>query len=596
MGNISSTDSILLEAPCGLESVRDAARILRGFLTRHGAGENELDDWELVTVEAGNNAVQSSKPTQPDQRIRFMMHAWPDSIELVVTDHNSRFDLPDEVKLPSDDSESGRGLFLMNALTDSVRYLRGKRENFLILRKDRKEHKRERAKNFTDVQCDASVEQTLNLMTQELGVCYESLSAIFRFSSEIGRSEDSSRFALKWLKQLLKATAMHWFSLRLFRESNGSLELHCTSLQENDGITVTPSILVQQVPHFLEANAANTGKEVWFDADLARDASDPLVHAFGGTICGVCYPIFVSGNLFGVLSIGRKAEKTNFEVSEVNVIHTFADFLGLQMSNYEVRAEALNGRLMRRELEVAGTIQRSLLPRQIPSIPGFSLSGHCKSANQVGGDYFDVIRVGTDGVLFAIADVMGKGVPAAMFAAIFRSYLHAHTEMMHEPATLMTWLNKALFTDLNAVDMFVTAQIAYLHLPTNTLTVASAGHCPLLVSGADGEVRELEGDGPPLGISLNANFSLETTLLTTGSLMLMLTDGLIDVRNHEGETLGQSPVLELLSAKAAHGTSAEDLQSSLLSLAETHRSGTLATDDLTFLVLAEQPTPHVAHS
>lgn len=585
----SATESLLIETPCRLEAVRDAARVLRNFLAANGAEEPELNDWELVTVEAGNNAVQYTPNGRSDRNVRFLMNVWPDSVELSITDNNRGFELPKVARLPEDDAEGGRGLFLMTALTDSVRYLRGKSENILVLRRLRPgargvTHRRP----ITDVQRDADLETTLQLMTEELGASYESLSTIFRFSSELGRAGDSSRCTAKWLKELMKATQMEWFILRLHRETTGALDLLCSSSQPG----LEPPVMLKAhagSPRHLEVSAALYEREIWFDAETPVEQSEPLAGTFGRPICGVCYPIHVGGRLFGVLSMGQHAAKSDFSMSQMNVIHTFADFLGLQLSNDLAQQEAIKSRLVHRELEVAGDIQRSLLPKTLLTVPGFTLAGHSQSASAVGGDFYDVVAVGDDGALFAIADVMGKGVPAAMFAAMFRSHLRACAEMMKAPSRMLAWLNRALFADLDGVDMFVTAQLAYLHWPSRSLTVASAGHCPLLLAdGSRNEVIEVSGDGPPLGIALDAVFRAQTVHLGKQARMLMITDGLIEARNPEGETLGQDPVTALLLQQTAAAADAAQIRDALLALAEDHKAGTAATDDLTLIVLAEE--------
>lgn len=580
----SSTDSMLIETPCRLDAVRDAARSLRSFLAAHGAQETELDEWELVAVEAGNNAVQYAPPGRGEEGVRFLMNAWPDSVELCVTDHSQGFDLPEHADLPADDSEHGRGLFLMNALTDSMRYVRGHHENTLILRKNRP-----RRSSITDVQRDADIESTLHSMTEELGASFESLAAIFSFSADLGRADNARDCAAKWLNELLKVTRMDWYVLRRYRDDTGSLEVlacspPCAGGAEPEGTISTRP----EAPRSVEVFVTTHDREIWFDSARDDFGLGPLAGSYGAPLCGVAYPIHVAGELYGVLSIGMRATSVDFSVSQINLVHTFADFLGIQLHNDEARQEAIKSKLMHKELEVAGDIQRSLLPKDLPILRGFTLSAYSQSASAVGGDFYDVVQAGNDGVLFAIADVMGKGVPAAMFAAMFRSHLRACSEMMQTPARMLAWLNRALFADLDGVDMFVTAQLAYIHWPSRTLIVASAGHCPaLLVDGTQGTVSEVIGDGPPLGIARDTIFRAEKVHLAGPARLLMVTDGLLEARNREGEPLGQSAVTQCLLEHSLAGDDAACLRDALLALASGHQQGTPATDDLTFLVLAE---------
>ena len=588
----SSPESLLVETPCRLEAVRDAARSLRRFLADCGASPAELDDWELIIVEAGNNAVQYASGNRHEKSVRFLMNIWTDSVELSITDQNPRFEIPSETSLPTDDSESGRGLYIIHALTDSVRYLRGKTENVLVLRRNRADRTKKIEVAVEAVNArEPDLATTLDLMMEELSSCYESLSTIFRFTAEMGRADDTPRCAIAWLKELVKVTSMDWFVFRL-RVEGGALELASTSLERNESLPVQLQTNGAVTEKSWEVTAAAEGREVWFDADSDKSSTEPLVAALGKNICGIAYPIHVGGKLLGILSIGRLAAKQEFTVGQINVVHTFADFMGLQLSNEKARQEAVKGKLIRRELQIAGDIQRSLLPKTLVGVPGFTLAGYCQSANAVGGDFYDVIHVGDDGVLFAIADVMGKGVPAAMFAAMFRSHLRACAEMMRAPSRLLAWLNCALFADLDSVDMFVTAQIAYLHLPSRSLTVTSAGHCPLLIADpGSGMVREVSGDGPPLGINSGAIFRSETVHLPAQARMLMITDGLIEALDRSGVPLGNEAVAELLKQETQERSNATLIRDHILALADRHRDGAEVTDDLTFIVLAEKSFP-----
>ncbi len=574
-----NTESMLIETPCRLEAVRGAARLLRTFLAANGIGETELNAWELVAVEAGTNAVQAAprRRSKDDCNVRFMMNAWPETVELCITDHSSGFEWPDKVELPNEESENGRGLFIINSLTDNVRYLRGRKENFLIMRKARQTRR-----PTSDVQRDTDLETTLKMMTEELGSSYESLSAIFRFSSDLGKVDDSKACAAKWLSELVKVTSMDWFNLFQLDENNSSLTLMASSTANYDKNTLS----LEQF-QLVEIDAALQCRDIWFDENTPPAALESLNAQFGSPLCGVAHPIYVGSQLFGVLCIGMRAGKFDFSISQVNVVHTFADFLGIQLSNVHAQEEAVEARIVNNDLQVAAGIQRSLLPRKLPHLPGLQISARSQNARQVGGDFYDVIADDEAGLLFAIADVMGKGVPAAMFAAILRSHLRARPDLLGSPGKLMAWLNQVLFNDLDRVDMFVTAQLVYLELETRVLTVVSAGHCPaLLVEAPYSTNRQLSGDGPPLGITRDAFYTEEQTTLTPNSRLLMLTDGLVEVRNPKGRVLGDSIVADWFTASAREQAGLETACDGLLELTRNHSDGVPATDDITFIMLA----------
>jgi len=201
------------------------------------------------------------------------------------------------------------------------------------------------------------------------------------------------------------------------------------------------------------------------------------------------------------------------------------------------------------------------------------------------------MKVDNQGVLLVIADVMGKGVPAALFAAILRNQIRARPDLASHPGKFMAWLNQVLFTDLDRVDMFITVQLVFLDPEARELRVASAGHCPLLVAYPEDRVVEIAADGPPLGISRHAEFPEPVIHLAQGARVLMLTDGLTELRDPEGSLLGLDAIKTWLYDAALRRRPAAEAHDALLDFARAFRRTALLRDDLTFIVLADYPEP-----
>ncbi len=143
-------------------------------------------------------------------------------------------------------------------------------------------------------------------------------------------------------------------------------------------------------------------------------------------------------------------------------------------------------------------------------------------------------------MLLVIADVMGKGVPAALFAAVLRTTIRSMPQLFDQPGELLATANRTLYPDLSRVDMFVTAQIAYLDPRRQKIISASAGHCPLLVCQPGAAVAGAVGhSGFPLGIEPLTRYAQIETPLPPDSAALLYTDGLSETRNAAGEMLGE---------------------------------------------------------
>ena len=210
-----------------------------------------------------------------------------------------------------------------------------------------------------------------------------------------------------------------------------------------------------------------------------------------------------------------------------------------------------NAELMDRDLERAEIIQRSLLPRNPPKVSGFSLSGLYIPGKNVGGDVYDVIRIDERHIGLVLADSTGHGVSAAMLTVLFKNRLdiieqdddaYRSTQpspsasealglpvQSHSAIPVFTRVNEELISDVVGSSMFVTALFCILDTHSGKFSVASAGHPPLLVLRANGEVETIEASGPALGLYSDAHFSEESLVLESGDRVLMYTDGIFNL-------------------------------------------------------------------
>jgi serine phosphatase RsbU (regulator of sigma subunit)/anti-sigma regulatory factor (Ser/Thr protein kinase) len=574
---------------CDLRESREVSRCVRQFLAAVPLPEDDLHAWELMVTEAANNAAEYVTDTGRQLSNRLEVFCRDDEIEIRLTDHTLGFDMPAQAELPSIDSEKGRGLFLIQSLADEVEYLRGRTENCMVIRKKRPVPAGSVRAGAATVAGVGSRfiadEQTLQTMTEELASCYESLSAIFRFSSALNRPQPTEEFAATWMRELLAIVEADWYVLRLVDPVGKELRLSATSLP--DAFDYSLSLLPDAAAGSVELRAAQSRQDVWFDASAPLALGDPLSHVIRHSN-GLAHPIFAEESLVGVLAVGRSSGDVPFKAGQVNVIQTFADFLGIQVSNARFRAEHLQAQLTARELQIASNLQRSLLPEKLPQMPGLGVAGYYHSARQVGGDFYDAIAVDGQGLLLVIADVMGKGVPAAMFATIFRSHLHARLDLVKRPGEFLTWLNRSLFSDLDRMEMFITAQLVYVDPAARKFQVAGAGHCPLLMTSDGNLPVEVGNTGFPLGIMADTRYSEELRDLPPGARLLLFTDGVTDTQNASDEMLGVEGLKRNLQQIVnQRGNAAQTVQDMAIML-QTFQGKEPVIDDQAFLVLASE--------
>lgn len=584
----TTVPTLHLTCGCDLDQVRPLTQAAREFMAENGITDEEMMAVELALTEACNNAVLYATERGKLQPIEVEMLVNPGKLDIKVHDHTVGFEMPDEAALPEHESETGRGLFIIKSLMDEVSYTNGFGQNTLTLVKNRAENNEAAPDQLTSSEYKKKLdesEQVINEMAEELSSCYESLSVIFRCGAELGKTENLEEFARSLCTDLLRITDSDWFILRVVPPFEKRLEVFAASAQAE---AVEPVSFGgrEQALSSAEARAALTKQHIWFDRKNPLDTADPL-YKLGADGSGLVKPFYFAESLLGTLTVGKKQGRTRFTAAQANVVHTLADFLGIQIANTRLREEHVANRLMSHELAIAKNIQRTLLPKRLPRLEGFGLAGHCESARQVGGDFYDVIEVSNHSVLLVIADVMGKGVPAAMFAAIVRSLVRAAPEIVTQPGALLNRVNRLIFQELSEVDMFVTAQLAYVDTLRRELLTASAGHCPLLLCSPDqAGVKAISADGMPLGILPDCEFAEVLEPLPKGSRVLLYTDGMTDTQNAEGTFFGQARLNQALSRPNLN--SAEEIRSHLAEEITRFRGSVNLYDDQTFLLVAEE--------
>jgi len=238
-----------------------------------------------------------------------------------------------------------------------------------------------------------------------------------------------------------------------------------------------------------------------------------------------------------------------------------------------------------KELEIARNIQSSILPRSVPAQAGLEIATRYVPMSAVAGDFYDFLPVDGKHLGILIADVTGHGVPAALIASMLKVAFAGQTAHAHDPALVLTGLNRALCGKFE--EHFVTAAYLFVDLEKGVLRYAAAGHPPLLLSSKEsGSAIELAENGLMLGLFPEAEYSFAEVPIVPGARCLLYTDGLLESANAQKEEFGKSRCKQFLQDHA--NLSAGDLARGLLaSVAEFsgHASGRAQEDDITILVL-----------
>jgi sigma-B regulation protein RsbU (phosphoserine phosphatase) len=248
-----------------------------------------------------------------------------------------------------------------------------------------------------------------------------------------------------------------------------------------------------------------------------------------------------------------------------------------------VKAGATRLEVQEQELQRAREIQQSLLPKETPQVPGFAVATAWLPARAVGGDYFDVLRLGNNKLAICIADVSGKGVPAALLMANVQASLRASVRELDSPARVCGIINGMLCESI-AADKFVTFFCGVLEADTHTFRYCNAGHpYPILVRSDS--VRTLDQGGAVLGVLPDWKYEDSNVELSSGDRLLLFTDGITEAEDAHSQEFGAERIAAFGKAHAT--ASAKQLNEQLLAQVSAF-CGAQFQDDATLVVLAVQ--------
>lgn len=318
--------------------------------------------------------------------------------------------------------------------------------------------------------------------------------------------------------------------------------------------------------------------------DVVLDPSDPAYEHLGEVGLIVAVPTYDNGEALNMFVMGARARdaldprELPDAVLRTNLFGRATNMLVLK------RERDLAYEQMDAELRVVADIQRSLLPKTLPEIPGLDLAAHYQTSARAGGDYYDIFPLANGKWGFLIADVCGHGTPAAVLMAILHALAHTYPGQTTQPADLLAYVNEKLTEHYTSDGNFVTAFYAVYDPAERELTYASAGHNPPRVKRcSDGSMFVLDGaQSLPLGIMPGVAFEQATARLVRGDQVILYTDGITEAFDPEGELFGT----ERLDAVLADcGIDAHALIASVLESVAAFTKDRPADDDRTLLVL-----------
>jgi len=297
-------------------------------------------------------------------------------------------------------------------------------------------------------------------------------------------------------------------------------------------------------------------------------------------------PLQTEKRVIGLIYLDSPFLVREFTKEDLSLLTVMGNIAAIRIEHARLAEMDQAEKLRAQEMNHAAMIQRSILPSNFPPFPDrgeFQLHAAMTPARGVGGDLFDFFLLDKDHLAFAVGDVSGKGVPAALFMAVTRTLLRATAPHQTSPAECMRYMNGALASQ-NASGMFVTFFYGILDTRTGEIQFANAGHNLPYVFSADGVMRTLDDKGGPvLGLFPDLTYDMATEQLAPGEGILVFTDGVTEARNPADEFFEDARLEAYLKLHAAEPV--EQLVSGLHKHMEEFAAGAPQADDITALAL-----------
>ncbi len=295
----------------------------------------------------------------------------------------------------------------------------------------------------------------------------------------------------------------------------------------------------------------------------------------------ICVPMLRKNKLIGVLQVINKKGGACFTPRDLILFETLAAQCAIAIENARLVEVEVAAESLRHELEKAREIQQQLLPGQLPDYQDLEVAAQLVPAEHVGGDYYNILRLDERHSLFMVADVTGKGIPAALLVSTLHSALLTYLKMYRdrvEPLDLVTALNRVLL-DCTGGTRFVTCWFGLYDHPHRTLTSINCGHnYPYLVSERSEHVRALEQGGLFLGI-FDRPYQTEKVQLIPGDVIVFFSDGVTEAENSRRELYGEARLLQLLAAMRRN--SAREILNAITRDIGQHVGRAKPSDDIT---------------
>jgi serine phosphatase RsbU (regulator of sigma subunit) len=440
----------------------------------------------------------------------------------------------------------------------------------------------------------AAKEEERRALGTEVLHLYREVNLIYSFSEKLAALLDVERVARLTLEEARHLIAATDGAILLIEHSGETLGVVASF---GDEMSVLPSF--QTTEGILGAIASSGVAEIVNDVGLdpRRIARDTKVRAL------IAAPLKVGERVLGVIALGSTAT-TSYTAGELKLLNTLALQTATAIENARLFERAIHAAHERErllalnkeaeiaraklegELDLAARIQAGLFPAILPSVPGYEIAARNRPARRCGGDYYDALEAGGasgERLLLCVADVAGKGLPAALVMAHMQATLRALLGRTDSLTELAEQASRLLYASTTP-EKYVTAALAELELASGAITFVSAGHVDNVILRANGDAVKMSSTGTPLGLlPPGLPFTQGSHRLEPGDLLVLFSDGVTDAVDESDHEFGEERLLAVL--RRTVGFPLPDIVAGAIEAIDRFAGGAPQFDDITMLVV-----------
>jgi len=373
-----------------------------------------------------------------------------------------------------------------------------------------------------------------------------------------------------------------WLELFSINDNTGEISVELVAkrnISQDEIDLIAADDGTQLMRYLIDSHKALLIEDIWSDRRTKHLKGKGFAR---GSLLTV--PLLSHGKLIGVLHATKDLQNA-FDQDDIDVMTTFADHVSIAIENSRLISKSIERERLHQEMMVAQRMQKRLLPQSLPNLSSAEFAAVSESSMEVGGDYYDVITLPDERIGIVVGDVSGKGVSAAFYMAEVKGIVMSLSKICKTPRELLSRANDALMETLEK-NMFISAIYGVLDIQKATLTLARAGHCPMLYISHN-SVELIRSTGMGLGLTNSMQFEQtteeRTINLQRGDICVFYTDGITESRNAEMEEYGYERLMQI--ANKCTDCSVDEMKEQILSSVRTFIGQGTYNDDVTLIVM-----------